>query len=302
LSEMCDYYQRIRDTWRPISYRRAINTLKRQKHKIMFASEAIKLPGIGTRLADKIEEIVRTDQLRRLEYAKLDPSDQYLKLFLGVYGAGMQKAQHWVAQGYKTLEDLLDHAKLSDSQRIGVVHYHDFDERMSREEVTKHEVMGSYRRGSPDCGDIDIMMTKEDADVSELMKIFGRLEARLFEVGFLQCGLATHKGKDDGSKWHGASKIAEDGPWRRIDFLLVPWAERGAALIYFTGNDIFNRSMRLLASKKDYRLNQRGLYKDVLRGPARQRITDGTLVEGESEEKIFEILGVPYRPPHHRIC
>lgn len=83
---------------------------------------------------------------------------------------------------------------------------------------------------------------------------------------------------------------------------MVPWAERGAALLYFTGNDIFNRSLRLLASKKGFRLNQSGLYKDVLRGRDRTKFTDGVLVESESEEKIFEILGVPYRPPEHRIC
>ena len=62
--------------------------------------------------------------------------------------------------------------------------------------------------------------------------------------------LARH---DDGTKWHGASRIGgpdSNKPWRRIDFLLVPEEEMGAALLYFTGNDIFNRSMRLLASKK----------------------------------------------------
>jgi DNA polymerase IV len=75
----------------------------------------------------------------------------------------------------------------------------------------------------------------------------------------------------------------------------------GAALIYFTGNDIFNRSMRLLASKKGYRLNQRGLYKDVIRGKNREKITEGTLVESRDERKIFEILGVTWRPPEHRI-
>lgn len=65
---------------------------------------------------------------------------------------------------------------------------------------------------------------------------------------------------------------------------MVPWDERGAALLYFTGNDIFNRSMRLLASKKGYGLNQRGLFKDVMRGPRREKLTDGTKVEGSNEK------------------
>lgn len=32
--------------------------------------------------------IVRTDHLRKLDYAKLEPADAALKLFLGVYGVG----------------------------------------------------------------------------------------------------------------------------------------------------------------------------------------------------------------------
>lgn len=50
------------------------------------------------------------------------------------------------------------------------------------------------------------------------------------------------------------------------------------------------------------RLNQRGLFKDVLRGSNRERLCQGTLVEGKDEKKIFEALGVPFRPPEHRIC
>jgi DNA polymerase IV len=50
------------------------------------------------------------------------------------------------------------------------------------------------------------------------------------------------------------------------------------------------------------RLNQRGLYKDVMRGKGREKITEGELLESASENRIFEILGVPWRPPEHRNC
>ncbi|KAA8908452.1 hypothetical protein FN846DRAFT_945182 [Sphaerosporella brunnea] len=319
LSEMGDYYARVRDEWRSMSYRKAVATLRKQTKKIWFASEARKLPNIGERLADKIEEIVQTDSLRRLEYARDEPGDAALKLFLGVYGAGLKHAQQWVAKGHTTLQDLLDKEKLSASQRIGVERHADFAQRIPREEVRHHgelvikaaleidgelklEIMGSYRRGAKDCGDIDVMITKEDAGNREMRGVLDTLTTKLTAMGFLKCGLAIPRGHDDGSKWHGASQLSPELPWRRIDFLIVPWAERGAALLYFTGNDIFNRSMRLLASKKGYRLNQRGLYKDVIRGPQRQKITEGTLVEGEDEKRIFKILGVPYRPPSDRNC
>ena len=69
-----------------------------------------------------------------------------------------------------------------------------------------------------------------------------------------------------------------------------------------TGNDIFNRSLRLLAGTKGMRLNQRGLYEGVMRGKGREKLSEGTLVEGKDEKRIFEILSVPWRPPEHRIC
>ncbi|KAF8252273.1 hypothetical protein K440DRAFT_658095 [Wilcoxina mikolae CBS 423.85] len=319
LSEMEQYYTKTQDEWRSMGYRKAIATLRKQNRKISFASEAIELPNIGSRLAEKIEEIVHTDSLKRLQYAKLEPDDATLKLFLGIYGVGLKHARTWVAAGHKTLQDLLDKEKLTESQRIGIEHHADFAVRIPRDEVQKHgeiviktakdiddelklEIMGSYRRGAKDCGDIDVMITKENAEGREMKVILDKLVNKLTEMGFLKCDLATPRQHDDGSKWHGASQLSPDLPWRRIDFLIVPWAERGAAMLYFTGNDIFNRSMRLLASKKKFRLNQRGLYKDVIRGSQRQKINEGTLVEGESEEKIFEILGIPYRPPEDRNC
>ncbi|KAF8458968.1 hypothetical protein BGX38DRAFT_1150883 [Terfezia claveryi] len=336
LSEMQKYYEMIGDHWRSLSYRKAITILKKQTAKIVFAEEAVRLPCIGERLAQKIEEIglflciicvlltadrsiVFTNHLKRLDYAKLEPGDALLKLFLGVYGAGTTQAQRWIAAGHKNLEDLLQKAKLTENQKIGVEHYDDFNTRIPREEVQRHgdvvikaaleidsklqlDIMGSFRRGAKDCGDIDIIITKRGATNVELKGILDELVKRLFAIDFLQWTLATSHRDDSGSKWHGASRIQPGARWRRLDFLLVPWKERGAALIYFTGNDIFNRSLRLLASKKGYRLNQRGLYKDVMRGANRVKVTEGTLVEGESEEKIFEILGVPYRPPEHRIC
>ncbi|KAI9775978.1 MAG: hypothetical protein M1839_000677 [Geoglossum umbratile] len=321
LQEMSDYYARIKDTWRPIAYRKAIATLRKQDHKITTAEEAAKLPFIASRLALKIEEIAWTNRLRRLENTKLDDSDTLLEKFLGIYGVGFSQASRWISQGYRSFEDLLAHAKLTDNQRIGIDHYEDFKTRIPRAEVEEHGdivtssahsidpqlqvvIMGSYRRGAETCGDIDFMITKQNASIFELRNILlDELIPSLFAQDFLQVGLAVTS-KTTGTKWHGASRLpGRDGAkWRRVDFLLVPTEEMGAALIYFTGNDIFNRSIRLLASKKGMRLNQHGLWKDVIRGQNRERMTQGTLLEGKSERRIFELLGVPYRPPEHRIC
>ncbi|PYH88687.1 putative DNA polymerase POL4 [Aspergillus ellipticus CBS 707.79] len=319
LQQMLDYYSRTDDHWRTIAYRKAISALRRQSKKIATRSQALAIPGIGQRLADKIEEIVFTNRLRRLENANATPEDHILQLFLGVYGAGITQASRWLAQGYKSLEDLRAKAPLSQQQRVGVDHYYDFSQRIPRREVEAHGTIvrtavqkadpemqviigGSYRRGASDSGDVDLVITKPGAKIEYIRTMMiETVVPGLFRQGFLQASLANTSLRD-GSKWHGASKLPGGRLWRRIDLLFVPDAEIGAALIYFTGNDIFNRSMRLLASKKGMRLNQRGLYTDVLRGPQRANLGAGRLVEGHDERRIFEILGVPWRPPEHRIC
>jgi DNA polymerase IV len=317
LQQMADYYGKMGDEWRIRAYRKAIATLRNHPQKICTKDEALALPNVGERLATKIEEIVFTSRLRRLDNALAEPQDQILQTFMKIYGAGFAHASQWVRQGYTTLDELVQKASLTENQKIGIAHFEDFQERIPRAEVTKHgdivrralyrldptfevTIGGSYRRGAKDSGDIDFIITRPDADIDHVRNVVvGQLVPNLFSTGFLTAALAATSG--DGSKWHGACCLPGQTQWRRIDFLLVPWAEMGAALIYFTGNDIFNRSMRLLASKKGYRLNQRGLYKDVIRGKNREKITEGTLVESRDERKIFDILGVPWRPPEHRI-
>ena len=152
--------------------------------------------------------------------------------------------------------------------------------------------------------DIDFILTKPGTSSShDLLPFLIQLVDELTRKGFLVAALAKPgSANGGGSKWHGAALLPGTTIWRRIDLLLVPETEWGAALIYFTGDDIFNRSIRLLSSKKGMRLNQRGLYKDFMRGPGRVKLNEGTLIEGADEKKIFAVLGVPWRPPEQRIC
>ncbi|CAG8887201.1 unnamed protein product [Penicillium egyptiacum] len=318
LQQMLEYYTQTADQWRVMTYRKAINALRKQPNKIATRAQARALPGIGERLADKIEEIVLTNRLRRLENANHTREDLIIKEFLGVYGAGLPQASKWVAQGYRSLQDLLQRAPLTKQQRIGVERHSDFAQRIPRKEVEAHGAIvrkavqavdrgmqviigGSYRRGALTCGDVDCLITKPGASLEQIRTMMlGLVVPRLFNSGFLQASL-TISSHQDGSKWHGASALPGTTLWRRIDLLFVPDAEIGAALIYFTGNDIFNRSMRLLARKKGMCLNQKGLYADVLRNQ-QVKLNGGRLVEGRDERRIFALLGVPWRPPEHRIC
>lgn len=360
LQQMATYYDRTGDNWRTVAYRRAIAALRKETVQITTAKQARAIRGIGTRLADKIEEIATTDRLQRLDAVLSDPDDAVLQLFVGIYGAGIRQARTWMEEGHRTLKDLVQNAKLSTNQKIGIEHHADFAQRITRAEVKRHGdivaqalkvadrdlqaiIGGSYRRGMPDSGDIDVIITHPTATLSQLQTwVFDTIVPHLFKIDFMKCALATSRPaitastprrsaqsqshtnststSDEtqsllnptgttttGSKFLGASQLpsspgSSTPPWRRIDLLLVPPTSIGAALIYFTGNDIFNRSIRLLASKKGMRLNQHGLYRDVMRGKGRVKITEGELVEGRSEKKIFEVLGIPWREAEQRRC
>ena len=340
LQEMSDVYSRLNDQWRTLAYRKAISQLKKQTNKITTKEQAQQLPFVGARLALKIQEIATTNRLLRLENAMLEPEEKALQTFLGIYGVGAAQAHKWIEQGHRTLSDLTDQQiPLTPNQKVGIDHYEDFATRITRSEMSAHDsfvrrfvskidgaleftIGGSYRRGEASSGDIDFIVTKAGADAGTIATIMlDRVIPLLTKADYLKVGLSTasHQSNGEaGSKWHGAcalplpkstvtdSEVEVEGtkrrPWRRIDFLFTPHDSIGAALLYFTGNDIFNRSMRLLASKKGMRLNQRGLYKDVIRGPGRKRLTEGTRVEGFDEAKIFEALGVPWREPGERRC
>jgi DNA polymerase IV len=310
LSMLQSYYENTGDQFRAISYRKAIITLRRQKKLIRNAKDALKIPGIGGSIAQKIEEAVNTGTIRKLENVKKEPRSQVFSQLLNIYGVGNVIAEKWYNQGVRSLEDVAKRDDLTVNQRKGLEHYEEFLERIPRDLVTEYYnraieplktidpnaetyCMGSHRRGQMDCGDIDIILTKKGAEFSELQEIQVKWLAALFEEKFAKHTFGGGGPYD--KRWLGAVAL-EDNKWRRLDILLVQDVSLGAALIYYTGNDIFNRSIRLLASKKGYHLNGEGLWLPKKDGEKKAT----TLIEARDEKKIFELLGVPYRLPTER--
>ena len=77
-----------------------------------------------------------------------------------------------------------------------------------------------------------------------------------------------------------------------VDLRVVPKESYGAALQYFTGSKDHNIIVREIAIKKGYKLNEYGLFK--ISGKKEIKIA------GETEEKIYEKLGLDYIEPEMR--
>ena len=305
-------YANSKDQCRALGYKKAIASVKNYHKKLETWEECSSLPFVGERLAKKIWEIVETGHLRRLDH--VDPNQEAINLFVGVWGAGPTTAETWVSQGLKTLEDLKNHGKLTRQQEIGLKYYEEFLERMPREEAGQIEEIvknaaseinpgleafacGSYRRGKRTCGDVDVIVSHPDGKSHE--GVMTKLLESLKSSGFLTDDL-TFAENGEHRKYLGVCKLpGENTKHRRLDIIVVPYNEWACSLLYFTGSDYFNRSMRLLAKNNGMSLSEHSLNTGVVRKGG-EKIFEGTPLPVFSEKDVFDYLGLEYREPHER--
>lgn len=252
------------------------------------------------RVGDKIWTIItqfcntggHTDIRRQLQAAA-----DARKIFTKIIGVGDATADAWVNNGIYSLDQLrievaAKRIALSHTQALGLKYYDDLNMRIPRKEV-EHVVrdltpsiiaatqpikgpviVGSWRRGSQDSGDIDLLIACKD--------INGRVKALERTI---DRALHLYSGTTRLSFLHRSWVYM-----RQVDVLVAPVDEYGAALLYFTGDWEFNESMRRYAKKHKMRLNQTGLY-----------TKDSTRIAGETEESIFAALGLEFIEPSKRI-
>ena len=120
------------------------------------------------------------------------------------------------------------------------------------------------------------------------------------KTGFIVDGIGVHsspnsRDDDEHEVFMGICKT-ELSPWhRRIDIKLYPATEFPFALLYFTGFDHFNRSMRSLAGRIGMHLTDKTLCWRVT-----DAMKDGQRVHCNTEEEIFKALGMKYKEPRER--
>jgi DNA polymerase (family 10) len=130
--------------------------------------------------------------------------------------------------------------------------------------------VGSLRRGCETCGDLDILAAGAPPALMNAFTSYRMVERVL----------AHGETKSSVLLWGGF----------QADLRLVPATSAGAALQYFTGSKNHNIVLRDRAIQRGFKLNEYGLY----------RVDDGSLVAGETEEGIYEALGLVFVPPELR--
>ncbi len=135
---------------------------------------------------------------------------------------------------------------------------------------TEFVAVGSLRRGSETCGDLDILAIGGEP---ALIDAFVRNPVAERVLG---------RGDTKGS-------VLLRGGYQ-ADLRLVPRESRGAALQYFTGSKAHNIVLRDLAMSRGWKLNEYGLFDNATGRP----------VAGDTEEGIYEALGLAFVPPELR--
>lgn len=277
---------------------KAIDALILYNKEIESPIELGKIKNIGASTVSKFKEFKSTGTLKMVEKFKNDP----INIFTNVYGIGPKKAASLVNDDKVTTIDELreyqDHL-LNDVQKKGLKYYEDILKRIPRLEIEHYrtkmskinieglhfEIVGSYRRGADNSGDIDVIITSQTDDRKVFDLFIDALVKQRIIIELLSKG---QKKSLTVGKLRGH-------PARRLDFMFTTKEEYPFAVLYFTGSKIFNTLMRGQALKMGYTMNEHGLCK-LKKGVKAAKIDH----KFKDEKDIFEFLNIKWVEPEDR--
>jgi NAD-dependent DNA ligase len=287
------------EPFRSRAYQKAQETIMAYQCDIITPEQLKGQPGIGPTILEKLNEYVQTGTLKVLEREKNNP----VNILADVYGIGPKKAKELVDNGITSIAQLRENQQmLNDIQKVGLRYYEDVLKRIPRSEIedyksifesdfnkvatsdSKFEIVGSYRRGAQNSGDIDVIITSDSPNVfinfiDELIKKNIILE--ILSRGPTKCLVMA--------------KIPSSDSVRRVDFLYTGLEEFPFAILYFTGSKIFNTVMRHIALEKGYTMNEHGINK--MEG---KKKGEKATHHFRNEKDIFDFLGLEYKAPTER--
>lgn len=257
---------------------------------------------IGASIKRKLAELEATGRIAELDSLRADPRVRVHSELSKILGAGPAAVSRWIAAGITSLFSLREavaggRVTLTSTQQLGLTHYVDLTTRIPREEVksigaevvsmisqvdpaVSVQIAGSYRRGAPSSGDVDLLVICT-APNTVALRALAAIKKSPMTVGIVGAG---------DSKITFLFRMPTIGKVRQIDVIFATQESSAAALLYLTGDANFNEAMRGHAKSLGYKLNHLGLFS------AQERIPTAT------EEDIFGALGVTFLPPNCRCC
>ena len=279
----------------------AIEVLEGDIETAVSEDRLTSISGIGEAIAKKITEIVETGRLEYLEELKKEIPEGLLSL-LEIQSLGPKKVaslyRNLGITSIKKLRDACLQGKLRNLDGFGVITELNilrgiallektsgrallnvaFSDGKNYLEYLKNcdkiddiNIAGSLRRMKETIGDVDILASSNHPD--DVMEYF---------IKYPDVDRVLLKGSTK------TSVLLYDN--LQVDLRVVKKESYGAALQYFTGSKEHNVAMRGLAIKKDFKLNEYGLF---------DKETE-TYITGKTEGEIYNKLDLDYIEPELR--
>jgi len=299
------------------AYRNAVRTVEGLTRPLRVMVEAgddlTELPGIGKDIAARIEELIRTGRMEMLDQLDAEVPRSLVEL-MRLDGVGPKKARKLFDElDVRTVDDLeaeLQAGRVESLQGFGKksaekilraiaehrAHVGRFlldDVEQLVAPVVEHvkaapgvdrvEVAGSLRRRKETIGDVDLLARCE-GDGTAVVEHF-----------------AAYPGAErvDAAGGTKGSIVLRSG--LQIDLRVIPPRSFGAAMQYFTGSKEHNVAMRTRAVRRGLRVNEWGVFR-IPEGADPESLgkEDGERLAGETEEEVYEALGMTWMPPEIR--
>ena len=280
---------------------RAIEMLPEDISTVCREKRLLSIPGIGKAISFKVEEYLRTGQIKSHQelLAQTPPG---LAELLQISGLGPKTIfllhEKLNITNIEELEKAAREHRIRRLPRMGPVREANILKSIERYKKRSTRILysfaesvvnqiiaflqgqtgpehitaaGSFRRAKETVGDIDILATASHPE--EIVTAFSRMPA-------VQEVLASGPTK--------ASVIVQDTI--QVDLRIVEHRSYGTVLQYFTGSKEHNVKLRQIAQSRGYSLSEYSL----------TRLSDGVDLFFDQEEDVYRALGLQYIPPEMR--
>jgi DNA polymerase (family 10) len=301
--------------YKPKVYERAAESIRDSPEDVEELAaegpEAVqRIQDVGESISEKVVEAVETGTFEQLE-AKSEEMPVEMAELTGVEGVGPktvgdlyraldvqdlddlenaaregeirevsgfgEKTEQNILEGIQFARQSQGRELLGDTRPVGEAALEFFE---AIPEAGRCELAGSLRRWKPTIGDIDVLVASEDRQA--VIDAF---------TDWPEADEVIEAGTDKAS-------VRSDG--QRVDLRVVIPEEFGSALQYFTGSKEHNIRLRNYAIEREFKVNEYGVFdvSEVEDPDGSQRV--GERVAGETEEGMYDALGLPYIEPEMR--